>query len=1391
VSAAERGLPERTGNPERAGNSQRAGYSERAGAHRWQPTRAGLINVWRFQEETFEFHRGRLLLRGPNGAGKSMALELLFPFLLDADAHPAKLTSGIKMRGGLFERVITGTDHPTRVGFVWAEFHRGDEVFTIGARLRASQASRKAEADWFTSRRAVGDGLELLDADRVALSKAALALAVGEGGTLHPSAQDYRDTVRRSLFPGFSPAQYDALVTALISLRREKISQDLSPTKLSEVLTASLPALDEKDVSEIAEGFERLDRRREELARLESDLTQVRDLERRQRDYARRVVLSGANAVRAAESDRDRVTRQEREAREALVEAGARRERCLAETAAAELRVQELATELDTLRSLDAYREGSQLEEVQRTRGRLARQARDEAGRVEGRRRVAEERSAGRDGLAGRLAAAEADLHRALADLNAAAESLGAAAVVADAGRLGDADEAEGLLCAWSANRRAQLAEVRAALDELQERIRTRSIREEAVERERELLEQRAAQRAEAAAEVELAEGDYRQAVRSWVAGSELLDPAALAAELPSPPLDPAAVTAAIARVAASALSALAGERARTEAAAEALRVEREVLSAERDELSAGRTPSPDPPAWRSERDRPGAPLWRLVDFAGHCSAAERDGVEAALLASGLLDAWVAADGSLSLPAGVADVLASGPPLPGGAGTTTLLEALVLNLDGEVPPEAVLGLLGSIALVDRDAALPGATAASDAAAGTAGTGAAPGAAAIGRDGSFRLGPLTGRGPAQPARFIGAAAQERERQRRIAQLTAGIAAIDLQLRRLAGEVESLVRRRQGIAAEVALAPDGTALLAARRRFDDASLLLDEVEGRLRAAERRRLESEQAVRQAQAALMHLATRHSLPTDAAALERYDDHLRGFELAAGTWARRGRSAARLSRELAWASAEADRAGADLAEAEQRRAEVDRDLREVVVRLETLESGVGAAYREVVARIDAARAERQNLEARGRELAGERAGLERQVGALEERVADAERRRDEEETKRDRAHRSFVAVVADGYGDDAGAEISRESLDGLTGVLDAARALAARFPQTDAGEPAVKRAQNSVMEGYHLAGQTLRGRIDLTFEETETGFWLLRAATDGVRSRVPQLVARMAEQVRLAHEELTEEERRLFDETLTGSLRAAVAERIRQANALIDQINVALAAVRTDAAGVAVRLRWDVDPDQPYASGSVRSLLLKDAAGYSDSERESLHDFFRGRLDQVRSELEGSAGWEERLREVLDYRQWHRFALELAHRDWDGFQPATGARLQRLSTGERSIALHLPMLASITAHYDGSGGTGAGGCPRLILLDELFAGVDQDNRGQLFGLFVAWDLDAVFTSDHEWCAYATLDGIAIHHLHGAGGSDGEVVSSRFVWNGRRRVPAPAGWEQPAEPAPA
>lgn len=54
---------------------------------RWRPARAGILNVYQYGDETLHFAEGRLLLRGVNGSGKSTAINMLLPFLLEADTR--------------------------------------------------------------------------------------------------------------------------------------------------------------------------------------------------------------------------------------------------------------------------------------------------------------------------------------------------------------------------------------------------------------------------------------------------------------------------------------------------------------------------------------------------------------------------------------------------------------------------------------------------------------------------------------------------------------------------------------------------------------------------------------------------------------------------------------------------------------------------------------------------------------------------------------------------------------------------------------------------------------------------------------------------------------------------------------------------------------------------------------------------------------------------------------------------------------------------------------------------------------------------------------------------------------------------------------------------------
>lgn len=144
--------PEPTG-PAVAGAARAAD----ATGSRWQPHRAGILNVWRYYDETFTFHQGRLLLRGQNGSGKSKALELLLPFLFDASLRPNRLsTFGGSERTMHWNLLGEGASGKTRVGYVWMEFRRvGDDGterwFGCGARLQASVHTSAVHADYFTT----------------------------------------------------------------------------------------------------------------------------------------------------------------------------------------------------------------------------------------------------------------------------------------------------------------------------------------------------------------------------------------------------------------------------------------------------------------------------------------------------------------------------------------------------------------------------------------------------------------------------------------------------------------------------------------------------------------------------------------------------------------------------------------------------------------------------------------------------------------------------------------------------------------------------------------------------------------------------------------------------------------------------------------------------------------------------------------------------------------------------------------------------------------------------------------------------------------------------------------------------------------------------------------
>ena len=205
----------------------------------------------------------------------------------------------------------------------------------------------------------------------------------------------------------------------------------------------------------------------------------------------------------------------------------------------------------------------------------------------------------------------------------------------------------------------------------------------------------------------------------------------------------------------------------------------------------------------------------------------------------------------------------------------------------------------------------------------------------------------------------------------------------------------------------------------------------------------------------------------------------------------------------------------------------------------------------------------------------------------------------------------------------------------------------------------------------------------------------------------------------------------------------------------------------RRMSSGATVGIAWEqadgLDPQQR----AVSRLLDRDASQLSADDLATMRAHFAGRIKDLRAQREDRP-YTEILAEALDYRGWRSFVLTLVA---PGGQEdrLTQARHSTLSGGEQSVSLHLPLFAA--AHVMLS--SAAPHCPRLLALDEAFAGIDDAGRSELLGLTAQFDLDLFMTGYDLWATYPTVPGCAHHDLaHSA--VEHTVSSLLLVWDGAK-----------------
>lgn len=1319
-------------------------------SRRFMPLRSAVQNLWH-HDIVLEYCDGKMLNRGHNGSGKSIFLGLQWPFLLSGRVRDAVPPGNRGQMEDVRNMMLAFGHYTSRLGYTWIEFGRltdaGPEYRTLGAGLSASAGSVVVHWHFITERR-VGRDVDLFDAARTPLDRAALAAVLGRdhifGGD---DLSAYRAAVDRDLF-GLGPERYQQLVSVLRALSKPTLGA-LNAEQTGEHVRDFLPKLPAELFEAIANHFSHTDGLHDRVQQLDGAVAAMDAVLEAHRNYSRDVLRRLSADLRKADSDYEEARTQSRRltAQKEAADAAVFRARADAEAAgraltAAQVRVHTLDNSTEVTAARDAKAAGEleqfvahQHQQASADRQRAHQDEEAAQGRVdeassEAATAVEDTRAAGENAQQRAPQAVFDDLHAMLSGLIAA----------------GDAGRAQRRLDDELSRRRTAVHQLHALSATVTHRGQDLKAAERRLDDAQRQLDEALDARSTAGEVVARTEASLLTTIEIWHANC---------GELKLSSDDIALVEGAVAvreslhqvasRVAAPRRVMLtAGQTARGTDAERAEKLLAD-LSDEYSRVASAREDGPPPqPSRMRPIERPGAPFWKVVDFKSHVGPEVAAAVEASLQAAGLLDAWLTPDGTLLANDDLDAAVIPGEPVQGAS----LADVLVPDAEG-VAREVVHRLLASVAL-DQPKRI----------------------VSVGSDGRYALGPLQGRWRKEEPEHIGAAARQRARERRLAELNEKIAQAEHQ-RDAARSAETVFRDRLvALEEDLNRLPDDTRLHRA-----DAGLAAAEhtVAAREEAVTSVRSAAE-AARSALAEAREALVRRGLETGLSAwiddLGRLEDNTHAYRDAAAAWFQASAVLRQRQRRLLELQEELSGKQKEVARREEREVELGDELARAASHHQALRERAGSDAEKALA--DLADAKDQEVRARA------------ENGAAGERRIAAEREQAE------------VAVKVEGVGAtvnqaaatrDAAADAMRDAI--RLGVLTTAR-WETLVEDTNPDELGVRRLRDiarlpQIMpapgrEPEPRAGHTLEAwnsnaarltDYDVHLDGSMAGIFALHIPRGSYKSDSLDISGGLLRDVRVRVAADVEETRALISreemEFFNGVILDEAARRLNEALTSstdhLARINALLERHPTRA-GHIVRVSWKLRP-QPLAPEGTREiveLVAQRADLLPEDRRAVLRRWLQQRVDAARQDQDGP--FVDRLDRAFNYTTWYRAEVQVRMPNQGDWTPFDSGRIP-LSAGERATLLYLPLFAAVATAYSGA----RLDAPRLFALDEAFERIDDGMRESIFAMIGALDLDLLMANFSLKPFYDTIRGIAVNIMTRRQDGPGVGVTSSY-WNG-------------------
>ena len=1352
----------------------------------WQLSRAGIVNFWYYDDEEFIAEDGRLLLRGANGSGKSVTMQSLVPVLFDGNKSPERLDPfGSKARKMESYLLSEGLDLEERTAYLYLEFEKplAHRYLTIGMGMRARK--NKPMQSWYFiihDNRRLGKDRDLClyknVGNSVPLTQKELENKIGDGGHLYTKQSDYKKGVNDYLYGYEDITDFDELITLLIQIRSPKLSKEFKPTTIYEIMRNSLITLTEEDLRPMSEAIENMDEVKDKMDGLRSSEQAMKRIDQAYSKYNTYMLVNKAkryiNTIKLLEKDQ-----RDKQKQENLYEENVKSIENLSQ------QLSEFEEEEDQLKKKELRLKEHDLSKLASEKIEL--ESKLETIKVDLDKKL---------GQVNKVEDSEINRHYKAKEKKEELEKIEDALIkqLVEMGQ--DADDAGfdehdffnveyKKSIDTSYNFSYHNHAVDKYIDKLNQgnkQLSTVENLEKDYDKEMQKREEKLKEESNQEQRIREHEGQLQE-VRSEFAEAILL----WAQSLKVLTIEEKSLNKAVElvyqygeihrfdEVIDSVLQSYNSFREevlknRSFITAQRQGVEKKIEEAEESLslLLAQREPEPErTQAVESNRRRlldaniPFVPLYKALEFHKEIDEDIRNALEEAFFDLGILDALIVApsykEQVLAMDVGMADKYIFSKPQLLSHNLTTFLKAE--KSDETIATSIIDDVLQSIFVNSSEEGF-----------------------FMDEKGHYGLGIIRGKvSGTYESRFIGYQSRKRYKEELIANKKEEIRALEETQETLISQIESLSKDLEEAENEWRIFPKEDNLKVAYTDYvhekDKLRIIVDQLTELAESVEKlfQSLKSERI-------LLHEVTKGlTLQLSSDTFGEAINIMEGYKKLYYEFKGLDKDKWHIVASLGQIEEEIERIEEQLDDLRSDCHRLEGDLKSHYGRISHIKAELSLKdYKEIFQELDACQKRLKDLPTLIKNTMQDHSNKIAENNSLEQVLTDLGAKLVNQSQRVDLYRWAFDQEIALGY-----VQLKDEERQ----LIDLAKELVTLHGAVLEMKETALELQGKVNEKFHkesgeLADYHLKSRrlfkekpFEIVSEEDCNIIerFDISSRVQGKESSFYEMLNWMHEQMMQYSQVIEQQDRELFEEILINSVSRKISAKIFHSEQWVRKIDQLMSEMDTSM-GLKFNLRWvtkNATSENQLSTKELVAILKGEQSLLTREKKEALINHFRSKIQETRSRLDDVTNTKPFLtimKEVLDYRQWFEFQLSYT-RPSERKKEMTDSAFFTFSGGEKAMAMYVPLFSAVYAKYQGAK---LKDCPKLVSLDEAFAGVDEKNIKDMFKLLVELDLGFIANSQVLFGDYETVPALGIYELIRPENVQ-FVTLIRYLWNGESR----------------